>query len=206
MRVLLKVLFIVGFVSITANCVRLAYDVFFETGESVLDEYEAPVETQVKEVQTLSELAALYAEAHAAVKEHERDEGYRVLSWEEREERQDLEPFKSERVLKTAIEEWEDKSRKIQKLRFYWFVGLVLLLGGCILYRWQNEWIGIAALITAFSEMIFWTSPGYIFGSSQQFERLIENKLAFSSATLVLLLATGVWVKALTSKAGDGGR
>jgi hypothetical protein len=65
-----------------------------------------------------------------------------------------------------------------------------------------NGWIGIAALIVAFSEMIFWSSPSYFGGFSLEFERLLHNKIALAWTSFALLLVTGI----LTGTVGRRGR
>jgi hypothetical protein len=85
----------------------------------------------------------------------------------------------------------EARSKEIGALRFYWFIGLGFLVGGFLLYRKLNRWLGLTLLIAGFSEFIYWTSPTF-FGGPREFDRLLVNKFCFSLASLVLLI-TVIW-------------
>jgi len=93
--------------------------------------------------------------------------------------------------LREAINDWEARSKEIGALRFYWFIGLGFLVGGFLLYRKLNRWLGLTLLIAGFSEFIYWTSPTF-FGGPREFDRLLVNKFCFSLASLVLLI-TVIW-------------
>ena len=101
---------------------------------------------------------------------------------------QEVEPYKSEMVLRRAITEWEDRSKEIYEIRFYCLVAFILFVLGTIIYKKWNKWMGLTLLIVAFSEFIYWTSPTFLGSNTQEFDRLLVHKLVLSIVVLTLLL------------------
>ena len=188
MKILQRVLFTIAFVFLCVHSVRLVYHKWFEPRSSALDSYDESVEVDIREATSLEALLERYDAAHSRVKEYEADDANPKVEYGQRNV---TEPYKSERKIRAAIVDWEAKSKQISKTRVYWLFGLFFLVLGLASYRWVNRWLGIAALIVAFSEMIYWSSPSYFSGSSAEFERLIDNKLLLASSSLVLLLIVG---------------
>ena len=77
------------------------------------------------------------------------------------------------------------------ELRYFWFSGLAFLIIGVFCYKRGSPWLGLTLLIAGFSEMIWATSPSFRGGTQTEFDRLLTNKIIFSSLSLVLLLAIG---------------
>ncbi|HXJ16216.1 MAG TPA: hypothetical protein VNM68_03365, partial [Candidatus Polarisedimenticolia bacterium] len=139
----------------------------------------------IREAKSLDELVQQYDTAHRLVKDYEADESNPKIEYGERAQ---TEPYKSELRLREAIIEWETKSRIISETRLYWMFGLLFLAVGLAAYRWLNSLLTMSALIVAFSEMIYWSSPSYFSGFSQEFDRLLTNKLILALSSFLLLL------------------
>jgi hypothetical protein len=187
MNALKKTLFIIAVVFASVQSVRHVYARWIDTSDSVLDRYESEVSGKIKNAGSLEELQSMYDDAHKKVEAYEANrtnpkvEGY---------ERETIEPYKTERMLKHAIENWEAGSNEISKIRFYFIAGLVFLMAGYILYRKVNLWLGLTFVIVGFMEMLYWTSPNLLLGASIiEFNILLDNKLILSAITLALLIA-----------------
>jgi hypothetical protein len=197
MSALKKTLFILALVSVTAYTVRHVYYKWFQPRESVLDKYENAVTGQIKAATSLEDLVTLYDEAKKKLDAYKADKSNPEIDYSDRKE---TEPYKSELELRDAIEGWEKKSAVIFELRFYWGVGLLLLVVGYIVFRKLNGWLGLAVIIVGFTEQVYWTSPSFISGSGVEYDRLLSNKLVFSVATLALLIAIAFFTDTLTNK------
>jgi hypothetical protein len=187
MEALKKTLFIIAMVSVTTYTIRHIYSQWFASYTSVLDQYDEPIKSQIKSATTLKELESLYAQAHRTVLTYDLVDSIKAMQPYKREQ---LEPYRNQNELKQAIEEWETKSREIFQIRFYWGVGFLLIILGFTLYQKINPWLGIAILIVGFGEMVYWTSPTF-FGSGVEYNRLLNNKVILSIATLALLTVAG---------------
>jgi len=119
----------------------------------------------------------------------------------ERPSNDEIEPYKSEKMLREAINQWEERAKEIHAIRFYWLVGLVLSVLGLLTYSKLNRWLGVSLLIAGFSELIYWTSPTFL-GSTQEFDRLLANKLALSAFSLILLFAV-TWLLEIFAEKGE---
>jgi hypothetical protein len=184
-----RVLFVIAFTFLSVHAIRLTYRVWLEPRTSVLDAYDEAVEVEIRQAESLDELVRQYEAARQRVEAYEADE---ANPSPEAHERGNKEPYKTEGRLRAAIQDWERKSAEIRKIRVYWFSGLLFLILGMALHRWVNGWVGIAALIVAFSEMIYWSSPSYFSGFSREFERLLQNKFALAWTSFALLLLAGI--------------
>lgn len=189
MKTAQRILFVIAFVFLCVNSVRMTYQKWFEARSSALDTYDEIVEVDIREATSLQDLLERYDAAHKRVKEYEADDANPQVEYRERSE---TEPYKSEQKLRTAIDGWEAKTKQISRMRVYWLFGLAFLLLGLVAHKWLNPWVGIAALIVGFSEMIYWSSPSYFSGFSQEFERLLNNKLFLAWTSLALLLIVGL--------------
>ncbi|MBS9777977.1 MAG: hypothetical protein KGV50_04355 [Gammaproteobacteria bacterium] len=190
MRPLQITLFIMAFVFLSGQIFRHINVKFFAQKTSVLDQYDEQVEKDIKTSQTLDELVAIYEQKKENIKKYEADANNKKIK---PHERHSVEPYKSQFQAEEAIKTWEEHDHHIKKLRFYWFCGFLSILIGMVTYIKIDRWVGLAAVITGFTEMIFWTSPRIIgfSGSRHEFEKLLTNKLIFSIISLVLLLV--VW-------------
>ena len=188
MKTFLRIVFVIAFLSISIHTVRLIYMVWLAPTGSVLDQYDETVESRIKAATSLDELAAMYDDAHRAVQEYEADEANPVLEYQDL---RDKEPYQSRRLLREAITKWESQSRTVHKTRAYWAFGFVFFIVGVVTFKWIGQWLGVSALVVAFSEMIYWSSPPYFSGRLHEFDRLLNNKLVLAVFAFALLVCTG---------------
>lgn len=188
MRPLLKTLALIAFVVLVAQTIRHGYMLWFEPRGSVLDKYDQPMKGEINAAASLDELLRRYDQVRKEVDVAKQDlakTGEKPpAEWEQNQK----EPFKSEQMLRQAINEWEGKSKEIHTIRVYCVVALALLILGSLTYVKWNRWFGVALWIAAFSEFVYWTSPTFL-GATREFDRLLVNKLALSIVSLVLLIA-----------------
>lgn len=195
MEALKKTLFIIAVVSVTGYTIRHIYFKWIEPRTSVLDKYDKPITSEIKNANSLSQLEQLYEDAHRKVLACDLVDSIKHMKPYERFE---LEPYKIENESREAIVAWEAKSHEIFQIRFYWCIGLMLVAVGLALHHKVNAWLGITALITGFGEMVYWTSPTF-FGSGAEYDNLLTNKIVLSVATLVLLIGGGFLTNTLKS-------
>ncbi len=187
MEALKKTMFIIALVTVVSYTVRHIYARWFDPRTSVLDQFDKSITNEIKNATSLQQLEKLYANAHQQVLIYDAVDSVKSM---EPYKRFELEPYKQESELRTAIVEWEAKSREIFQIRFYWSIGLLLITIGFVLFHKVNPWLGLTILITGFGELVYWTSPTFI-GGSLEYERLLNNKILLSIATLILLIAAG---------------
>ncbi|HEY6969213.1 MAG TPA: hypothetical protein VJA94_08415 [Candidatus Angelobacter sp.] len=202
MKTLEKTIVVLAFLALVSETIRHAYMLWFEPRGSVLDKYDQPRKGEINAATSLDELLRKYEPVRKQVDEarqqraksgklSEQDEEVQGTNFRFSAEDTKIEPFKSEHELRQAIEDWEQKSKEIHELWFFWTLGLVLLVAGMVLYRVQNRWIGLILIIAGLAEFIYWTSPTF-FGGTREFDRLLWNKLLFSLVSLGLLFAV-IW-------------
>jgi len=196
MNALQKTLAIVAFLFLTTQTVRHAYLLWLEPRTSVLDKYEQPLKGQIADAASLAELVQRYdpVRKEADKARHEREELLKTTK-EPPPYINELtdEPYKSEQMLRDAIVDWEQKSKQIREVRFYWSAGIAFFLLGLLIYRGSGRWLGLTLVIAGFSEIIYWTSPTFLgVGSTHEFDRLLVNKFVFSVVSLVALTAA-IW-------------
>lgn len=189
MKGLEKTIVVLAFLALISQTIRHAYMLWFEPRGSVLDKFDKPKE-DIKAATSLDELVRRY-EAARKQTEEARQEMMRERAQNKTAETgvyadQGTEPYKSENELRMAIEDWERKANEVRELRFFWTIGLVLLVLGVVIYKRLNLWIGFTLIIAALSEFIYWCSPTF-FGGTREFDRLLWNKLVLSLVSLVLL-------------------
>ncbi len=197
MNALKKTLFVLAVVSVTAYTVRHIYLKWFEPKESVLDKYADSSSSDIKKATSIEQLEKLYTEAHQKVKSYDADNSNPKVP---RFEREQTEPYKTEYKIREAITDWENKSKEIFELRFYWAVGFLLVAGGFALYKWINQWFGLTVIIAGFAEKIYWTSPTFLGASGVEYDRLLTNKIIFSIGTLIFLITVGLLTDTLKPK------
>ena len=193
MKILARTLAIVAFLVLGAQIVRHAYILWFEPRGSILDKYDQPLKGQITNARSLDELLSRYDPVHkeadqARLLKPNSDRGSDFLGISE------VEPFKSETMLRNAIKDWEEKSKEVYSLKFYWIVGFFCLALGAIIFKWANRWLGLTLQIAAFSEFIYWTSPTFLGPTLREFDRLLAYKLALSAISLALLLFI-IWIQ-----------
>jgi hypothetical protein len=183
MKTFLRILFTLAFLILVVQSVRHVYQRWLNPTQSVLDRY-SPVTKDIERARSLEELARKYDESYNKVKALEAGKTKAQLEEIDKNE----EPYYSRDAYRQAIEEWEGKSRQIFEIRFYWFVGLALAVGGFFVFRKSSVWLGITLLLTGFSEIIYWTSPMFFGSSSVEFNRLLVWKMILSAISLILLM------------------
>jgi hypothetical protein len=204
MKRLQTTLFVIAFVCIGTQSFRHVYVKWIEPRSSVLDAFRAPVDTAIASAGSLQALVAMYERAHRLVQEYERKPTNPEIPLHERSQ---TEPYASEMKLQAEIETWEEQTKHIFQLRFFWGLGLLSVVLGIWCHTRWNAWLGMAAIISGFSEMAYWTSPlTRSFGAVPEFERLLGNKLVLSLVTWALLvtlwLLVDKWSKPRTQ--GEG--
>ena len=199
MRTLRTVIFLLALLVLTTQAARHIYVRYIEPRTSVLDRFD---ETEAKKViqgaRALSDLLKEYEPARELVdslnkdlkqelSQKTRDEYYmHERKWKEDHKQE----YERESELKRAIQDWENRSKQIFELRVFWLFGLVFFLAGVAFLKRNQDGLGMAFLIPGIVEMIWWTSPSFRFaGSPLEFDRLLNNKLIFTFATLVVLIA-----------------
>lgn len=202
MKALKTTLFLLSVLVLTTQLARHVYVRYLEPRGSVLDKFEQTETTKaIKAAASLDELVSRYDAAKKRVDEldEQRKKAEASLSKDNRDVFRDAfsekykEDYERNSDLKNAIEQWEEKSREIYELRMFWLFGFLFFAAGAVLLARSADWLGMAFIIPGISEMIWWTSPSFRFaGSPLEFERLLMNKLFFTTLTLVLLLAA--WI------------
>ncbi|HEX4603351.1 MAG TPA: hypothetical protein VH724_05105 [Candidatus Angelobacter sp.] len=188
MNALQKTLAIIAFLILASQTIRHAYLRWIEPRSSVLDAYDKPLQDEIKNAASLDELVRRYDPVRKQVEQakQELSKAGKQLNYGEE---MGLEPYKSEHALHEAIAEWEKKSKEIHEIRFFWLAGFAFFAAGLVAYRMRNRWFSLTLLIAAFAEFIYWTSPTFFGANTREFDRLLDNKLAFSIVSLALLIA-----------------
>ena len=198
MRTLRIVILLLALLVLTTQAARHIYVRYIEPRTSVLDRFnETDAKKVIQEATVLADIVKEYEPARERVDSlnkdlkqelatKTRDEYYmHEQKWKEDHKKE----YEREAELKEAIQEWENRSKDILELRVFWSFGLVFFLAGAAMLKSGNKWLGMAFLIPGIVEMIWWTSPSFrITGSPLEFDRLLNNKLLFTFATLAVLL------------------
>jgi hypothetical protein len=77
--------------------------------------------------------------------------------------------------------------REIREVRFFYFAGFISLVLAWLLCQ-RLPWASLSLAILGFSDMLWATSPSWRSGPAAEFQRLLENKLAFSLVAIALLV------------------
>jgi hypothetical protein len=199
-----KTLAIIAFLILASQTIRHSYVRWIEPRASVLDKYDQPLKNEITSAASINELLRRYdpVRKQVDVARQELSKAGKKMTYEEEKE---LEPYKTEHALREAISEWEEKSKEIHELRFFWLVGLAFFVLGLVIYRKLNRWFGLTLLIAGFAEFIYWTSPTFLGANTREFDRLLANKLAFSVISLVLLIAV-IWLNRIFTNEAEQSR
>ena len=187
MRIFLAIVGLLLLLSLGSQAIRHTFWRLVATQRSVLEPYAELAEQQIAESKSIDELVAHYAAAHSKVQEvKQRDEA----KTESEYERLQREPYKSEQLLKGAIETWESHERQIFEVQFLWWAGAVIAVVGALVI-WRVEWwLGLSLMILGFIEMAYATCPPFSMGgANEEFVRLLTYKVGYSLAAVVMLLA-----------------
>lgn len=181
-----RVLFLAAFLLIDIYTTRHIYQLWLAPTSSVLDEFREPIEASISSTTDLQQLVAKYRPARQAVDNLERsNRGRSPEEWQFEQQ----EPYKSESTLRRAIEEWEAREHELFETRVYWSLGLLSATLGFFIHRKLSRWLGLALLVTGFSEMVWWCSPSWFTRVTAETERLLANKLVLAAVTMLLLVA-----------------
>ena len=123
-----RVLAIIATLILLTQTVRHVYVRWLEPRASVLDKYDHPLRDRISSSASLDELLKLYDPVKKEADRLKATDGGNREGYVE--ERQNAEPFRSERELRQAIQTWEEKAKEVRALWFYWIVGVVVLLRG----------------------------------------------------------------------------
>jgi hypothetical protein len=185
MKPAIIVFLFVAITALTAQTIRHAYMLWLQPQRSVLEKYNPAAQNKIKNADSLEALEKEYAIAQnevAKADEEIKKSGRRINRFED-------EPFKTERLLKTAIEQWERRSGEIGKAWFSWGCGLGLVLAG-LLFSIRHRWLGLSFIVAGLTQMIWWVSPSFSFNeASSEYRRMLENKFILSLVTLFLVLS-----------------
>lgn len=180
MRGLRLTVFVVAFLSLTAELMRHSYVRWVEDHTSVLDKYET-VDKEIKDATSLAVLETRYAEALEKEKVEK--------ATQSREGAAQYNPESPVFKLRQAIAGWERAENQIRELRYFWVGGLVCLLLALVCHWRGLDWLSITLQIAAFAEMTWWTTPSFVpMGPEQEGTRLLGNKIVFTALGLLLLL------------------
>lgn len=200
MKGLEKTIVVLAFLALISQTIRHANMLWFEPRGSVLDKFNKPKE-DIKAATSLDELVRRYEAAHKQAEDARQEMRERAQNKTGEtvvNSGQYAESYNSENELRLAVEDWERKANEVRELRFFWTIGLVLLVLGVVIYKRLNRWIGFTLIIAALSEFIYWCSPTF-FGGTREFDRLLWNKLVLSLVSLALLVVVtwmiGVFVE-----------
>jgi hypothetical protein len=185
-KALHRTLAILASLFLVVQTIRHAYVLWLEPRTSVLDKFDQPLKDEIAAATSVEELVRRYEPMR---KEADRIKAERRAADPKAhfEDEREVEPFRSEATLRQAISSWEQRAKEMFSLRFYWLVGFTLSALGVAAYRREHRWLGTTLLIIGFSEIIYWTTPTFFSGGIQEFDRLVENKLALSLASVVVL-------------------
>ena len=194
MKALQKTLVIIACLILSTQTIRHAYLIWFQPRTSVLDRYDKPLKNEISAATSLDQLVSKYAPLREEVDKikatHRVDDPKSSFRDEE-----DTEPFKSEGQLKQAITDWEQRTKDIYEMRFYWGIGLIFVLAGLLVYRKMNSWAGMVMMIVGLSEQVYWTFPSFMSESTKEYDRLLRYKFTFSSLTILVLVAVIIGIR-----------
>ncbi len=187
MKAFQTVMFVIAMVLATTQTMRHVYVKWIAPGDSVLDQFQSEVESDIATARDLDDLVLLYAEAKAAVEAYEANPDNPQV---EPHRMRTTEPYESEVKLKEAIERRERWQRKVGEVWFFWIAGALSIGIGAYVFRAVNAWLGMSGVLVGYAEMLFWTSPLlHRRFAGAEFETLLSIKLLLSAITLVTLVA-----------------
>ena len=190
MKAFQTVMFVIAMVLATTQTMRHVYVKWIAPGDSVLDQFQSEVESDIAAARDLDDLVLLYADAKAAVEIYEADPENPKI---EPHRMRTTAPYESEIKLKEAIERRERWQRKVGEVWFFWIAGAIGIGVGAFVYRSVNAWLGMSGVLVGYSETLFWTSPLlHRRFDGADFEALLSVKLLLSAITLVSLIA--IWL------------
>jgi hypothetical protein len=195
MKPLLVTLGLLGLLMASTQLLRHISVAWMPPTASALDKFDERTDKDSTASLSIEELTKQYDDVRRKIKVEDagktEEERNQVNIWKE--------PYKTENRLRSAIQTWENRSREIAEVHFFWWCGFVCVGLGVIGFAKGNRWLAVAALATGFVEMLYWTSPAVrLLGGVLEFEGLLMWKLIYTAATLALLLGLWVYLDRLT--------
>ena len=197
MRPTVIAMLIIAVSVLSIQTVRHAYLRWIQPKSSALEKYNPSFKNKIKDAESLEALDAEYAKIKKEVDKADTE----VKDAGREANRFNKEPFKTERELKTAIQNWERRSSEIMQTRFFWCCGLILSVAGVLLFI-KSPWIGLSFIIAGVSQMIWWVSPSFRYNeASAEYQRMLENKFFLSLITFVFVII--LWILFGKYKTGE---
>ena len=184
MKPLQITLFLIANVIFLSQVGRNVHHLVFGAQPSVLDKFEPEKQKARSEAQLqvlLSDYQAVTEEIRALEKGKKSSD---VMDL--RQEHSDL--YEKKDALRSEISEREEKAREMRDLWIYCGYGLLLIIGGSILYRRRVVWPGFAILVTGFCVLEYWASPSFFGGGAvAEYHQLLLSKTVLTFLALAAL-------------------
>lgn len=186
MKNTVTVFFLIAMFISNTQTFRHVYVKWIKDNSSVLDQFEDNINKKIEKSKSLEELVILYKKSNEDVKAYESDKNnVKIRSFE----MSSVEPYKTRKLIKSEIISRENDQKNLNKLKFYWFLGLFSAATGVAVFFSFDKWLGFSGILVGFGEMLCWTSPlFYNRVMSSQFERLLNCKLTLSIITWILII------------------
>jgi hypothetical protein len=186
MRIFLAIVGLLLLLALGSQAIRHGFWRWTAAHRSALEPFAETTEQRIAESRSIDELVELYAAAHQKVQQEMQREDNQTENEYERRER---EPYKSEQLLKNAIETWESHKLQVYEVQFLWWSGALICVAGALVLRNVEWWLGLSLMILGFVEMTYATCPSFSLGTADvEFLRLLTHKLCYSLAAVAMLL------------------
>jgi hypothetical protein len=181
--------FIILTIIILTQTIAHFYVKFIIPKESILDKYKDPIDEEIESKQSIEELDNLYIEAKSELDTFNED-NIDNSSDEIDEKRDELEDNLKD--IRNEINNVERKGLQLVELLFYWFIGLILIISGILIYQLLTKWIGTTLLFIGIGEMAICTSPLFNWSNTIGFDFLLNMKLLLSFISLLIIIF--IWI------------
>ncbi len=183
MKIVQTILFVFAILTLSAQLVHFTYKKTFYPLASVLDKQ---LDKNIRKTLTFDELVEKYNKADADVKAFEKGKTKEELK---KYQTYRDEPFVTRYKLKNAVRDWERKESQRQRMIYYWFGGLVLILIGGLLYYFRQLWFGMGIIIAGLLEFLWWSSPSFSSsGAAIEYARILNTKLFLTVLSLLVVI------------------
>lgn len=178
-----KVLLVLSLITLSLQLVHYSYKKFHFPAVSVLD---SSVDKKIRQATSLQELLDKREKSKQAIKDFEASKSKEELR---RINKYSGEPYATKIKLELAISDWEKREREKNKMFFYWFAGLVLVIIGAVLYYFKQIWFGISLVIAGMLEQVWWSSPSFSNrGAAIEIARLLNAKILLTLISILLIV------------------
>lgn len=181
MKTLQITLFIIANVIFISQAARHSHQLAFGSEGSVLDQFN-PERQQAKAEGSLSALLEDYKTVTNQINALEKGRSFEEM----RDiQQQNDELYRKKSALHSEILERERKSREIRDTWLFSGLGLLLIMGGSLLFS-RATWPGFAFVITGFCILEYWASPSFFGGGAlSEFHQLLVSKTILTATALV---------------------